>query len=1126
MGLNKLIIFLTWIGVVHSFYRNTACDTNPCQHDGTCEIHGTDGYVCQCKGNWHGLTCGEFRCPVFTCSADLPFTSCAAAPCDVQTCPNYKNAFCCNNYCGGCNAFFYTGGKGIKIPSAQCGSTQVSTDPCNPNPCKNYGLCVKKDYHYKCQCAVGWTGPTCLGLQPEEKNYCLPNPCKNGGVCYQQFKKDGFAEDGYSCVCMGGHTGFNCDKSSNPCDPNPCNHGGVCTQTGDGSYTCTCTTGYYGKTCNDIANPCEPNPCKNGFCVGSADTGTYTCICTKGYYGQLCEWNPCNPYNPCKNGGTCHTDGTNWSCKCPKRYYGSECSEEEKCPTIPIGTAGSCDEKCSSDDTCAPGQLCCSNGCGHECMGGALATPGSCDFNQCANGGTCSYSSGTYSCKCPQGYSGILCDIYNNPCEPNPCKHGGNCFTSGQGTTYFCECASDYYGNNCENFNDPCSPNPCNNDGSCQRDGIYYKCTCKKGYTGPRCSGEINACSIQPCNNGGTCHTHWADFYCTCKDGYNGKTCNDVVDSCSPNPCRNSGTCTRKPFNEFLCSCSTGYTGLVCQDTEVPDPCKDNPCQNGGYCVVDGHSYWCKCKTGYTGSLCEVPPNLCSNQPCRNGGTCEITPDGSYSCRCTREYFGRTCTEKNLCFPNPCENSGKCAIRGSNPFCECIKEWTGPFCSDPVTPSDSCNPNPCRNEGTCSVTQVGFSCKCKHPYTGNTCESILNPCVPNRCENGASCDPEGSNSFKCTCTSGWTGQLCADRDACSPTPCANGGVCTNTAGPAGTEFSCACINRWTGPTCSIPPSNPCVMDLCMNLGTCVVQPDFTPRCVCTSRWTGTRCETATADNPCKNNPCTNGGSCILEPNGFSCNCPNDRTGNRCQFAATLCNPGPCMNGGTCTVVLGQIETCKCLDGWKGTRCELTDPCFPFPCQPNEVCVDNNGQAGCEGEGVTILSAKKKLIAIAKDELIMFLKAYEANPCSWTNIIAEMMVNVTALHQDLQDLYRRNQIRKIKELELRLTVPKTPAVNKDVDAGKTAAVVDNVPPQNAGHNSENEQQPTSSQVDTHRKNLADGMSSNDTEKSSTSPHQRKRRNAQNAQLLILLEKINCCITSLLEKLCRKSLKTWE
>ena len=37
------------------------------------------------------------------------------------------------------------------------------------------------------------------------------------------------------------------------------------------------------------------------------------------------------------------------------------------CPNT-SGLIGTCDEKCSSDDGCSNGQLCCSNGCGHECM--------------------------------------------------------------------------------------------------------------------------------------------------------------------------------------------------------------------------------------------------------------------------------------------------------------------------------------------------------------------------------------------------------------------------------------------------------------------------------------------------------------------------------------------------------------------------------------------------------------------------------------------------------------------------------------------------------------------------------------------------------------------------------------
>ena len=37
------------------------------------------------------------------------------------------------------------------------------------------------------------------------------------------------------------------------------------------------------------------------------------------------------------------------------------------CPNV-TNLGGTCDERCSSDDGCSNGQLCCSNGCGHACM--------------------------------------------------------------------------------------------------------------------------------------------------------------------------------------------------------------------------------------------------------------------------------------------------------------------------------------------------------------------------------------------------------------------------------------------------------------------------------------------------------------------------------------------------------------------------------------------------------------------------------------------------------------------------------------------------------------------------------------------------------------------------------------
>ena len=38
------------------------------------------------------------------------------------------------------------------------------------------------------------------------------------------------------------------------------------------------------------------------------------------------------------------------------------------CIGCPPPGIGFCIEACSSDNDCASGQLCCSNGCGHECM--------------------------------------------------------------------------------------------------------------------------------------------------------------------------------------------------------------------------------------------------------------------------------------------------------------------------------------------------------------------------------------------------------------------------------------------------------------------------------------------------------------------------------------------------------------------------------------------------------------------------------------------------------------------------------------------------------------------------------------------------------------------------------------
>ena len=34
---------------------------------------------------------------------------------------------------------------------------------------------------------------------------------------------------------------------------------------------------------------------------------------------------------------------------------------------------------------------------------------------------------GGYTCQCPDGYTGDICDTEVNECDPNPCQNGGTC---------------------------------------------------------------------------------------------------------------------------------------------------------------------------------------------------------------------------------------------------------------------------------------------------------------------------------------------------------------------------------------------------------------------------------------------------------------------------------------------------------------------------------------------------------------------------------------------------------------------------------------------------------------------------------------------------------------------------
>ena len=67
-----------------------------------------------------------------------------------------------------------------------------AVDPCASMPCANNGNCTAAmgPLNYTCECAPGYTGPTC----DEEIDACLTVTCPSNSVCV----------NGPECVCLAG----------------------------------------------------------------------------------------------------------------------------------------------------------------------------------------------------------------------------------------------------------------------------------------------------------------------------------------------------------------------------------------------------------------------------------------------------------------------------------------------------------------------------------------------------------------------------------------------------------------------------------------------------------------------------------------------------------------------------------------------------------------------------------------------------------------------------------------------------------------------------------------------------------------------------------------------------------
>ena len=541
-------------------------------------------------------------------------------------------------------------------------------------------------------------------------------------------------------------------------------------------------------------------------------------MCDGGYSGPACETHdPCFGVE-CGQHGSCQAG----ECVCDGGYSGGQCQTFDACWDVDCGDP--------SHGTCRAGVCQCSAG-----YSGTPCTPVECLPSMTAPAdGTVDVSNG-----------GVFPATAQFSCNPGFVRLGS--------ATISCQATGTWSGS-APSCAETCAASPCQNNGQCDDGGgtRLFRCTCPEPpmWEGDRCQNDIDECN----GGSGGCDMFEQTTLTHCENSQGSYQCGACDESqfVSTVPVDGDGapmvTCCNGPDvadqHQVPCDVSAGscdfgnqsISTLGCMgpadaDASVPsleaqvvmsgEPvevrvdsydvhhratlllrdgsalqdgvglaqelsiavyideravCTSSSecgaeCQNGGRCVPgrDGTTS-CVCPPGTSGATCETIEDGCANNPCGDAGDCIAGLAGEHCCICPDGVGGLRCEVTNVCdivqLEEICCSGGRCA--GSQDVMH--------FCSQECAAVAVPYLRMCQN----GTPQSSLSIDDQRERYIRVAESLHGLCG----------DSEDSSE----------GFVCSSVDACSSSPCQNGGSCQSSG--YGT-YDCACDTAFHGPHCEL-----------------------------------------------------------------------------------------------------------------------------------------------------------------------------------------------------------------------------------------------------------------------------------------------------------------------------------